>query len=104
MGSNVYFCDGSFAGGGSVGRKMCEIHPNDICTIEPDNPRNKARGNRGRICKVTGKYRTTQYTLLAHVEFLDEKGGYGYIDPSYFKKHEGIELKDIFNKLGKPQE
>lgn len=91
MSSKVYFSDGSQAGGGYVGTKVYEIRQNNICVIEPDNPRNKARGHRGRICKFTGKYRNTQYTLLAHVEFLDEKGGYGYIDPSYLKLHQGIE-------------
>ena len=83
----VHFSDGSIADGGYSGTKNYNIYPNNICIVEPDNPRNKARGHWGRICKFTGKSRNIQERLLAHVEFLDKKGGYGYIDLSNLKPH-----------------
>ncbi|MTJ15364.1 M20 family metallopeptidase [Anabaena sp. UHCC 0187] len=87
MKNTVYFSNGSQVSGGRYTSEDYEIRANDICVIEPSNPRNKARGHRGRICKFTGKSRSTQNGLLAHVEFLDEKGGYGYVNPCDLKPH-----------------
>jgi len=82
----VYFSDGSMSRGqGGRGDIDCEIHAGDICIVEPYNPRNKANGHRGRVCEFTGKSRG--HSLLAHVRFQDEKGGYGYIDPSDLKPY-----------------
>jgi len=83
----VYFADGSISESGSRGDISCEIRAGDICITEPYNPRNKANGHRGRICKFTGKEKTRGDCLLARVEFQDEKGGYGYIDPSNLKSY-----------------
>ena len=84
----VYFSDGLVSQGqGGRGDIECEIRAGDICIVEPHNPRNKANGHRGRVCEFTGKSRERGHSLLAHVQFQDEKGGYGYIDPSDLKPY-----------------
>lgn len=84
----VYFADGlMYQGQGGRGDIECEVRTGDICIVEPYNPRNKANGHRGRVCKFTGRSKRVRDFPQAHVEFQDEKGGYGYIDPSYLKPY-----------------
>lgn len=82
----VQFLDGSsIQAGASTQNSPGEFtfYPDDVCKVDPPNPR-KIK-HRGRICRLTGSYRSYRdiankpSALKIGVKFLDT-GQFGYVD------------------------
>jgi hypothetical protein len=74
----IYLPDGEIGGStrlGATTKERYTFRPGDICIVDP--PNKKKLKHRGRLCRLT---ETCNKYAKVRVNFIDEIGGYGYVD------------------------